>query len=145
MGIEGSSQVHQSLLDFSDQFRPTDNRAGYNVGVAVEVLGTAVQRKIKAQLQREKIHRGGEGVVNHRYQRVGPGKLHDFREIPDFQQGIGQAFHEDGPRIRLQLVPPGIGLKAIDEVNGDSKGREILTHKPMGSSVESRLGQQVIA
>src|SRR5260370_29923653 len=90
------------------------HRAGDDVRMSVEVLGGAVERKIKAQSDRAEVQRRCESIVDHRNQPMVLRKSEYCLEVPHLQQWIGDGFDVKSPRVRSNVATP---LRGVVEVN----------------------------
>ena len=87
----GILQETQSLLEFP--VVADDRKAADHVRVAVDVLGDRMDDDVEAHAQRPLAVGRGERVVDHRQEAPPPGQRGDGRQIDQFQQWVGGAFH----------------------------------------------------
>src|SRR5215469_11685770 len=68
--VERPAEMTEPDIDRIDQLSAPNNGTGHDVRMAIEILGTGMQRKVEAVLCRPEINRAGECVVDHRRQVI---------------------------------------------------------------------------
>ena len=121
MGIQRASQMVQLVRDLFDEGRAANNRAGHDVGVAVEIFRAAVQRQIEPPLRGPEIHRTGKGVVDDGDQAVFPCKLHNGFEVRHLQQRVRDSLDIDGPRIGPEFFLPRSRVFPVYKIVADAE------------------------
>src|ERR1700732_1408501 len=74
--IEAAAKMVLRMRDALDQVRAPDHRARDDIGMAVQILGAAVQRKVEADFRGTKINRAGERIVDDRDEPVLRREIH---------------------------------------------------------------------
>jgi hypothetical protein len=98
--IERAAQMIQAVGNPLDPMSRPDHGTGDDVGMAVEVLRSAVQYQIEALLDRLEVHWRRERIVDERDEAMVTGELNNRFQVCDLQQRVGQALDVDGARIR---------------------------------------------
>src|ERR1700683_997152 len=142
--IEAAAEVIGAMADALDRGCASRHRPGDEIGVAVQVLGGAVQRYVKSGRNGQVVDRAGEGVVDDRYQAVCAREFNHRLKIGHLEQRIGHGLDVDGARVGAQLLGPRIAPVGIDEIVADAESSELAGEKVMRAAVQAVLRQQVI-
>src|SRR5438874_9712090 len=62
--VERRAKMVEFVRDSLDQIRVSDDDAGHDVVVAVQILSRAMDRQVEAKLRRPEVDRAGECVVD---------------------------------------------------------------------------------
>jgi hypothetical protein len=145
VGVEDAAQMVQGELDFPYHLLGPCHHSGNDVGVAVHVLGRALENQVETNVRGSKIHRACEGVVDDGNQapilRKGGHRL----QVGQLDEGVGQSLHVDRPGIGLDQGSPGPGILGVNGCVADVQAREVLMEECVGPAVETVLHQEVIA
>src|SRR3984885_7202294 len=105
--IEAAAEVIGAVADALDRGCASRHRPGDEIGVAVQVLGGAVQRYVKSGRNGQVVDRAGEGVVDDRYQAVCAREFNHRLKIGHLEQRIGHGLAVDGARVGGDVLAPG--------------------------------------
>src|SRR5262249_53067125 len=130
--IERAAEMIRPVRDASDPVAAANYGARGNVVVSVQILRTAVKRKVKADLGRTEIDRTGEGIIDHRDQAVSASKPYHRLQVADLKQGVGHRLDIDRLRRRRELFLPRIRIVSVDPINGNAEQRTLLSQETMG-------------
>ncbi len=75
---------------------------------------------------------------------MGAGELDHHPMVGNLQQRIGHRLDINCPGVGFEHAPPLLGIGCVDEVEGDSKVRQVIGDEGMGAAVQAFLGEQVI-
>ena len=130
--------------DFLYQFSAPDNSPCHYVGMAVEVLGATVHRKVKTPLRRPEIHRARKGVVNDGNETMVLCKTRDRFQIRHSKQRVGHGLRINHPGFRPQEPFPGTRMVTVKKIKRNPKGSQVFCDKTVGPPVQTSLHQEMI-
>src|SRR5579883_1873902 len=122
MGIERTAEVAQRAAYTLDKVGSADDSARGDVGMAVQVLGGAVQGKVETELRWPKVNRACKGIVDNR-----------------------NRLDVNRPRVFLEAGRPRKWVVAVDKVDFDPQAGKFNREKIVRSSVKAILGEDMVA
>lgn len=142
--IEAASQVIQPALYVFDELGAASHRTRDDVGMAVEVLGRAMEDEVVAQVRRAKVDGRCDGVVYQARETVGLAERDDRFMICDTQQRVGDRFDVECARLFVERGFPCFRTGCVDERMRNVQSREFVRHERMRSSIELFVNKKVI-
>ena len=129
--------IVQLLLD--ELLRPQHD-AAEAAPLAVNMLGGRIDDDVGAELQRPLQQRRGEHIVDHD-QRAGLlGDLRHGFDVHQLEHGIGRRLEEEGARVGLHRLLPGLEIAAVDQRGLDAVARQQVLDD-VAAAAEQRAGR----
>ena len=121
------------------------NGAEHHVGMAADIFGGGLDRKVDPLLEGTKIERGRPGIVHQHHRALGVGGGRDGRHVLDFERERARRFHEHGAGVGLDQRGDAAADQRIVIGRGDAVALEhAIAELPRGL-VDAVGHQQMIA
>ena len=143
--VERPSEVVQLVPHLLDQGRRPGDRARDDVGVAVQVLGAAVEDQVDADGRGPEVHRARERVVDQGHEPVRLGELRDRGNVGDLNERVRDRLDVDRLRFLAQLGLPRSRRRPNRSCRTRCRARQVMHDEVVRSAVEALLHEQVIA
>src|SRR5579862_3230298 len=105
--------------------------------MAVQEFGATVQRKVEPPLGGPEVYWTCKCIVDYRHQIVLLGKLDDAFQIDDSYQRVAQCLNVYCFRVRPKFLFPGLVVVAVNEIERNSEGWQILREEIVGAAIQT--------